>query len=278
MKKLLIRVNHSKELKLANNIGFILGIDNYSIGFLKTFSIKEVKSLLEKNTNREIFVSLNRPIYNSELDDYKRILKELDKLDLAGIIVGDIAALTYNLNTRLIVDQLHLNNAYPSINHYEKSGASGAYLTNDITYEEINEIRKNTKCLLFKEVFGYPHLSTSVRKFVTNYKEYFSINSKSKYYFIKEKKSDHKYIICEDYFGSHIYDSYLLQLFDYRDKMTCDYFVINSYLVDEKIVGKVINAYMNDDPNEISNMGDDIICSTGFIDKKTMYRVKHYEK
>ena len=60
-------------------------------------------------------------------------LKEVDDLGINGIIVGDIAALTYDLKTNIILDQMHLNNSFYAINHYYNNGVYGTVLTNDIT-------------------------------------------------------------------------------------------------------------------------------------------------
>ena len=81
---------------------------------------------------------------------------------------------------------MHLNNSFYAINHYYIIGVYGTVLTNDITLSEINDIKKNTKSVLFKQVFGYPHLSTSKRKLISNYKEYFNINDASSIYEISE--------------------------------------------------------------------------------------------
>ena len=183
--KILIKVNSIDELKLDAD-GYILGFNDFCLSFEKTFSIDEIKSIVKEYSEKEIFVSLNKIIFNNELSLYKSILFELDKLPLKGIIIGDTAALIYNLNTNLIMDQLHLNNSYLTANHYYNNGCSCIYLTNDITLQDINYIKENSNSILFKDVFCLPHLSTSKRNLITNYLKHFNIDKKDEYFYIKK--------------------------------------------------------------------------------------------
>lgn len=274
MNKYLVKINSEKDI-YPEVSGYILGIEGFSICFGKSYTISEVLKFKEEHNDKEIFVSLNRPIFESELGDYRIVLKELDKLNLNGIIVGDIAALTYNLKTNIILDQLHLNNSYLSINHYEKNGVSGIVLTNDITLDDINEIRSNTKCLLFKQVFGYAHISTSKRKLLSNYKKYFNIKNKSSFYQLQEH-DDNKYKIIEDYFGCHILTSKKLNLLNYINNINVNYFIIDSFLMEDNI-DMVINAFLNRDIDLNEKINEKYDCNSGFINKNTIYKVKNDE-
>lgn len=277
MSKLLLKVN-SNTIYPGYDLGYILGMEKYSICFDKKFSIDDVKHFINDNPCKDVFVALNRVIYNSELEDYKKTLMELDKLGLKGIIVGDIAALTYDLKTNIVLDQLHLNNSYLSINHYYKNNGCGCFLTNDITKDEINEIKENTNAKLLKQVFGYTHLSTSVRKLVTNYLKHFKLDDKSSVNYIKEINSDDYYVIKEDEFGTNILSSKILNLFNEKDEINVDYLVIDSYLLDDGIVNDAVNAFVNNDKVLNDKLCKLIDTNNGFIDKKTIYKVKNYEK
>ena len=85
--KTLIKVNSIDELKLDAD-GYILGFNDFCLSFEKTFSIDEIKSIVKEYSEKEIFVSLNKMIFNNELSLYKSILFELDKLPLKGIIIN----------------------------------------------------------------------------------------------------------------------------------------------------------------------------------------------
>lgn len=276
MNKLLIKINDDKEL-IYPSIGYILGIKGYCICFDKTYLIDDIKKIINNNPDKKIFVSLNRMILNSELKDYFNTLHKLDKLDIDGIIVSDIAALNLNLKTPLILDQKHLNNSYLSINHYYNNRVLGTILTNDITIDEINEIRKNTKSMLFKEVFCLPHLSTSRRKLVTNYLEYFNIKSSENKYYICEENSNKFYHIVEDYYGTHIFNNKALNLLDKFDKINVDYYILDSYLLDKDNYEMVISAFLNNDKTKNNKINNIYNANEGFIDTKTIYKVRNDE-
>lgn len=273
MSKILLKINDVKELSYEAD-GYILGIDKYSFLFGKTFNIDEIKKIKDDLKGKEIFVSFNRVIFNSELEDYKKKLKKVDSLGIAGIIVGDIAALTYDIKTNVILDQMHLNNSFYAINHYYNNGVSGSVLTNDITLSEINDIKKNTKSVLFKQVFGYPHLSTSKRRLISNYKEYFNINDTSSIYEISEKNSNNIYKIIEDNFGTHILGDKVLNLLSFD--IDVDYKIVDGFMLGD--VKKVLEIFMNNKKDKNDWINDTYNANYGFINKETIYRVKKDER
>ena len=273
MSKILLKINDVKELSYEAD-GYILGIDKYSFLFGKTFSIDEIKKIKDDLKGKEIFVSFNRVIFNSELEDYKKKLKKVDSLGISGIIVGDIAALTYDIKTNVILDQMHLNNSFYAINHYYNNGVYGTVLTNDITLSEINYIKKNTKSVLFKQVFGYPHLSTSKRRLISNYKEYFNINDTSSIYEISEKNSNNIYKIIEDNFGTHILGDKVLNLLSFD--IDVDYKIVDGFMLGD--VKKVLEIFMNNKKDKNDWINDTYNANYGFINKETIYRVKKDER
>lgn len=272
MKEILIKVNNDEDLTYPS-AGYVLGIDKFSYLFGKTYNVSQIKKIKEELKDKKIFVSFNRIIFNDDLGAYKKALKEVDELSLSGIIIGDIAALTYNLKTDLILDQMHLNNSYYSINHYYNNGCKGVILTNDITLDEINEIRKNTKAILFKQVFGYPHLSTSNRHLLSNYFKHFKLNkNNSKYYVISEGSSNLYYHVIEDDFGCHILGANPINLLRYTTSLNVNYFIIDGYLISD--IKPVLNAFLNKDVDKFDEIDKLYNANSGFINKKTIYKVK----
>ncbi len=275
MSKIILKINNDNDILYPSD-GYILGIKNFSICFGKAYTADEVIDIKRNNKEKKVFASLNRPIFNNELDAYKSTLKQLDSGLLDGIIIGDVAALTYDLKTPVILDQLHLNNSYYTINHYEKSGVSGIMLTNDITLNDINVIHNNTNALLFKQVFGYPHLSTSNRRLVTNYLTHFNLENKSGSYEISEENSDCYYKIIEDNFGTHILGDKPLNLLSVYDKLNVDYAVVDGYLLDD--IKMVIEAFLNNDLSKNEKIEKKYNTNDGFINKETIYKVKNDER
>lgn len=273
MKKVLLKINHESELTYPSD-GYVLGINDFSYLFEKSFSVDEIKKIKENNPDKLIFVSFNKIIFNDELCEYKKALKEVDELTVDGIIIGDIAALTYELNTNIILDQMHLNNSYYTINHYFNNGVSGVVLSNDITKDEISSIRENTKAILFKQVFGYTHLSTSNRFLITNYLKHFNICNKSFSYEICENNSNDYYKVIEDNFGTHILSSKPLNLLGYD--IDVDYEIVDGYLIND--IKDVLVAFYKNDVSKKEDIDKKYNADSGFISKETIYKVKNDEK
>lgn len=279
MNNILLKVN--KDINLYPNetdsfMGYILGVDTYSICFGINYSVSKIKEIRSKYKDKKIYVSLNRVIFNNELDDYKKVLQELDNIGLDGIIVGDIAALTYNLKTNIILDQLHLNNSFLTVKHYSNNNVSGIVITNDITKDDINIIKEENKgTILFKQVFGLPHLSTSRRHLASNYLKYFNKENNSNIHLIKEDNIGDYYYVVEDLFGTHILDSKPLNLLSQIGNINCDYFIIDDYLIYNLDIEELIDIYSNIKVDKNDYINNKYNANDGFINKKTIYKVKN---
>lgn len=273
MRKIILKINNNDELLYPCD-GYILGVTNFCICFGKTYLPEEIERIKRNHADKKIFVSLNRPVFDGEILEYKKVLRTLDTIGIDGIITGDIASLTYEINTPIILDQLHLNNSSLSVKHYLNNGASGVVLTNDITLEETNKIVKNNKdALIFKQVFGLPHLSTSVRKLVTNYLEHFNKYDENKIYKIIEDKKEDEYFIIEDYFGTHILSANPINLIDKISLIDANFLIFDGYLL--KNYEWVLDAFIKNDCSLKERIDQTFNANEGFINKKTIYKVKN---
>ena len=70
MKKILVKVNNEEELTYPAD-GYVLGVTRFCICFNKTFNINEINEIIKKNNDKEIYVSLNKPVFNFEVEEYK---------------------------------------------------------------------------------------------------------------------------------------------------------------------------------------------------------------
>ena len=273
MKQIILKINKEEEILYPCD-GYILGVRNFCICFGKTFTLSDIEKIRLNNPDKKVFASLNRPIFNNEIEKYKKILKSLDTIGLDGIIVGDIASLTYDLKTPIILDQLHLNNSFLSVKYYLNNGCCGTFLTNDITLDETNEmIRNNKDALIFKQVFGLPHLSTSVRNLVSNYLTHFKKIKKSDIYKIVEDNKDDEYVIFEDYFGTHILSSNPINLLGKLSLIEDCFFVFDGYLLED--YKWVLEAFINNNVSLKDKIDKTFNANEGFINKKTIYKVKN---
>lgn len=174
--KLLISLNNlelEKYLKFTNS--FIIGLRNYSVNYYEA-SLDEIEKILNKYPDIELFVSINKNIFNDDLDDLRCKLHSLAKLKIKGIMFYDISILSLvnnlHLDIPLVIHQEHMITNYNICNYYAEKGVQYAYLSTDITTDEIIEIREKTKINLIVFVAGNVIVTHSKRKLLTNYCQY----------------------------------------------------------------------------------------------------------
>ena len=236
---------------------YILPVKNFSINYPNTFTLDEVKEIL--GFGKEVFVMVNKNIHNSELESLEKLLLELDTLNIKGIFFYDIAVLTlknkHKLKTDLVWSEEHLTTNYKTINFWYDKGVKYAYLSSELTKEEIDDISKKTKATLFINVFGYLPMFTSRRHLVNNYLKYFNLkdDNKSKK-ILKEGKS---YPIVDKKEGTTVYSNYILNATS--EQFNVKYLVYNSYLIPDIKEVFVNNKYAKE---------------TGFLYEEVIYKVK----
>ena len=248
-------------------------------------SKEEIKKLREDYPNIEIFVSINKNIFNDDLDLLKDNLVWLDKLNINGVLFYDLSILAIvrdlNLSVPLIWGQEHMTTNYNTCNYYYDKGCEYAFLSSEITVDEIREIHDKSKIKLISFIFGYPDVSFSKRKLITNYflsrnmkkdREWYDISSDNNHYFIKESN-----------LGTRIlYGNILNGIKPYYDlKDVLDYGILSEELIDHdrfleclKVFYELSNEKISmDDANKQIELLTDSI-DTVFYYKKTIYKVK----
>ena len=231
---------------------YLVPLDFFSINYTNTFSLDDVKWL--KKFNKEIFVFINKNIHESELERLENLLKEIDKLQIDGIIFYDISIVKLkkelSLKTDLVWHQEHLTTNYGAVNFWFNNGVKYSYLSSELTKREIDEIRSNTDALIFVNVFGYIPMFTSRRHLVDNYLDSFNIKDKGNRIF-KEGKF---YNITDSDNGTVVYSNYILNA-----DVSADYLVYNSNFIDD------FKRVFED---------NDFEKESGFLFKETIYKVK----
>ena len=77
--KLLVGLNTRNILDYLNYTNsFIIGLKDFSINY-QEFTCEEIKKLKEDYPNIELFVSINKNIFNSDLNDLEKNLDYLSK-------------------------------------------------------------------------------------------------------------------------------------------------------------------------------------------------------
>lgn len=283
--KLLIEPGNKKQLNNTNNDGMILSLKDYAVQSSKYFTIEEIKSIKENNPNKEIFVNINKNILNNDIEPIKKVLLELDRLNLTGIFFYDLALLKLkkdlNLKTDLVWSQTHMVNNYKTCNYYHSKGVKYALLGKEITLEEIIEIIKNTTITPMVEVFGYPSVAFSKRKLITNY--YKDLNKESKEILdVTEKVTNSIYELTEDENGTSFFLKDLVNgtgIIKELYNNNLQYIIMRGYGVEDNLFNELITdtkEYINSNCTNDSYIEKykDLSTNTNFFFKKTIYQVK----
>lgn len=275
--------NLDKYIK-AGAKAFIFGLKDYSINYFE-LSIDEIKKVVNEHKNIEIFISVNKTIFNNELENLENKLIELDSIGIKGVLFYDLGILSlyhkHKFKYSLCWHQTHMVTNYNTVNYYYDKGVEYAYLASEITEDEILEIKKKTPSKLFTFLVGYPIMAHSKRKLLTNYYE--SLNKEYDKELKLIEEHDKSYIVKETKDGTCIFDNNIVNGIDYLLELSSiDYGVIHGFNIDNDLLEKIV--YLVNDILENKNntssyelkqlIGD----NTGFFNKKTIFKVKKDEK
>ena len=248
-------------------------------------TLEELKDIKDK----EVFLAIDKNIFNRDLELLENTLKRIDKYNIAGIFFYDLAVLNlakkYNVKTPLIWNQNFLVTNYKTCNFYQKEGITGAVLSSEITISEVEEIAKNTKLNLFLNIFGYQLMAISKRNLITNYFKYLKLENDKQTNYIIEKNNN--YPVVEKKIGTKFYTKDILNGIRYINRLkqaNIKYLILDDNLIDQKVFEEVASIYEESIAN---NLTDEQLLekeekikkllpntSTLFLDKKTIYKVK----
>ena len=186
MPKIMVAPNNFADIdKVINSAdAIVIGIENLSVNFLEV-KFSDIPNLLEKvhSKSKQLFISINKNMHNHNLSEVEEILKKCEEMLVDGIFYCDVAILNIHnrlsLNIPLIWNAEHLATNYNTINYWAKNGISYAFLSNEITLDEIKEIKKNVTIPLIAQAFGYIPMYVSKRHTIDNYLKHFNLSTSS---------------------------------------------------------------------------------------------------
>lgn len=258
--------------------GFVLPLLDFSVDYRNYYTLEDIISI-KKRTNKKIFVVMNKMIENDEVESVKNKLLELDKIGIEGIFFYDLAILELkkelDIKTDLVWNNTHMVTNYYTCNYYYSEGVKYAYLSNEITLDDIVTIKNKSKSSLIFMLLGYPVVSFSKRKLVSNsgFKDSIIIN---------EEKSKQKYMVFEDKNGTtfkynkirnnsiclkELINNNLDYVYLIEDDIDHDKFIEGLNLTSEFINKKI------EEKDYVTNMKNLFGGDTGFLYRKTIYKV-----
>ncbi len=275
-----------KPLKYRDNLnkydGIILPLKDFSINYDTYFTLDEIRKIRSKYKG-EVFLVLNKMMFNKDLDNLKEVLLEIDKLDITGIFFYDLSILEFKrelkLKTDLVWNSNHQVTNYETCDFYYSKGVRYAYLSNEITLDEALEINKESNITLMLTMIALPVVGTSYRHLLTNYYKAWNKPFKNNLE-IEEEKTKEKFVVEEEKDGTTFKYNKILnntRCLENLKENNFPYLVFIEDGIDEDKFYKsvdIINDYTKKGINNLETIYDLIGRNTGFSYRKTIYRVK----
>jgi len=285
--KLMIMPKSLNMLKrnLGNFNSIMIGIEGLSINVPAYFSYEEFIEIYRfcKENNIEVFVALNKNMHNRDLGNLKEMMFKLEELEIAGIVYYDIAVvnikLENNLKTPLAWGQEHLTTNSITSNFWNSYGSEYTLVSNEITKEEILEMKKTSLSKLIVTVFGHLPMFVSERHLIKNYLKTFDLEDDSEVNYIEN--GGNIYPIIDSDFGTIAYSAHILnginEVLEFKEN-GIDYILLNPHLIEEDKFEMVLDLFNNVGSDNVLEYSQKIEqnfnCDNGFLNKETIYRVK----
>ncbi len=261
-------VSDIEKLLLKDINGIILYIDKLSVNSSFYMDIDDIDKI--ECGDKELFICMNKLMHNKDIDYLRECLLKVRDKNL-HILFYDMAvyniARELGIEDKLVIYQDHLNASILSNRFYNRLGIKYSFITSDITMEELLLIKRNVDSKIMFLGYGYLPMFYSRRYLISNYLKYIDKfdGEKSKYEIVSDMGK--KYTIAEEENGTTIYTDREVNLINYMEQLDeIDYIVMNSNNIDSdeylRMVDKFIKREKMDD------------CYLGFLDKKTVYKVK----
>lgn len=282
--KVLVEVMNKKISNYVNSCdALLLGLENFSVLNSVNFSLDEIKKIIDDYPNIQIFVKMDKNIFNDEIDELRRVLLELEQMSIFGVFFYDLSILELkqelSLSFDLVWAQTHMVTNFRTCDYYYSQGVNYALLSKEITLDEIVDIAKKSSIHTIVEVVSLPSVGYSRRRLVHNYYDDLGEKGSSilsvlekitkKNYIVKEEKEGTGFLFDEVLNGTSVISSLYESNVDYilfREEG------IPSFLELIHDTKKYITGECSDFSyvEKYKKLGD----STGFFFKKTIYRVK----
>ena len=197
-KKEFLIIPNSKDLDSYNLNSFILPLQGYSIGYNVYFDIDEINELSKKYN---IYVIMNKFLHLT-IYDFKRIYKDFDKK--IKFIVEDIGLLNIIDKDRVILYENHILSNYKAINYLKELGIKNVVINNDLTINELKEIKDKTNSNIYYFYTSKNMLMYSRRNLVHNFNNYYELEDENNSYLLNERVTHKELEIMDEEYGSTV--------------------------------------------------------------------------
>lgn len=256
-----------EDIKTISNNGFnsfILPVENMSIGFSTYFTLDEINDL---SKDYEIYLMINKFFHSGEIDKTIDTLKSIN--NIKGMFIEDLGLLNNLKDKNVILYQNHLNMNYEAINYYNELGIKNIIISNELTIDEIIDIRKNTNSKLYYFMISKNILMYTRRNLLTNYYKYFNKENKDSAKIV-ESVSRIPLDVLECDYGTTILNNKIFSGYNKYDELidNIDYFIYNFTLLNNTEIDIILKNIDNKNINELIEYDD------YFLNNKIYYKIK----
>lgn len=241
----------------------ILPLEGFSVGFDVYFSLEEIKEI---SKTRIVNVIINSFLHKDLLNNLSEKIKTMDYVNL--FFVEDLGLTNIIDKKKIVLFQNHIINNYDSINVFKDLGIESIVVSNELTLEEIKNIREKTTSNLFYFLINRNMLMYSKRKLVSSFYLHKNDTMKSKTQTIVEKVSKKSLIIKEENGVTSIFDKNIFSANEYLDYFDNFNFIINFSNLSEEESNYVMKFYNSKDLKNYINSLDNY-----FLLNKIIYKV-----
>ena len=245
---------HNLEEVMVHADGLLISFKQYS----KTYTMdseSQLDFILKKlkDLNKESFLQFNRLYTDKELNQIKTFLQTIDMSLVTGYIISDLGLLSvfktfYQIDKVVYNPETLLTNEV-DFNYLFHDGIMGAFLSKEITLEDILSITKNKKYKAF--MFGHGHMTMfySKRQIVKTYHDYMQVENQDHLNYditLKEaKRVDENYPLLEDDAGTHVFRGHVFETIEELDMLRqhIDYIVVDTIFKDDLYATWILPYY-----------------------------------
>ncbi len=232
----------TKELKLYEEYNFntfILPLKDYSIGFDVYYDIDEINNYSNKH---EIYVIINKFLHR-QIDEFKKIYNRFN--NSIKFIIEDIGLTEIIDKDRIVMYENHILSNYKAINFLSELGYKNVVINNDLTINEIKEIKNKTNSNIYYFYVAKNQLMYSRRPLVSDYNKYYNLENKDNYKLI-EQVSKKELNIKEEKDGSIVTYNHIFCASKYLNELNDLYLIINFSGIDSTSEKMILENYDNE--------------------------------
>lgn len=255
------KLEYISDYRKAGVSAFLFGLSDYCVGY-NTYTLEDIKNVEVSNK----YLLINRVLDCKAIDELKVILKDIS--GIKGIVFEDIGLVNVlkDYDVEKILFQNHFGTNKESINFW-LDRVDSVFVSNEITYEEIDYICKNVKKDVVLHLYGYNQVMYSRRLLLSNWSDRFNIEKKSTNV-ISDISSGIKFRAMENEYGTVMYSQNIFNGSRLLGLDNVKYYYVNTTMIDHDVIMDFLSN------KEHSSEDED----NGFLDRETIYKLKGRDK